>query len=193
MLEVLRYIAYIVLNACLKYCTKDQSNVKGVKGTLYRFQWIKCYVMLCMSKMLKMVFAAFTQHCIQSTDLMFKVSKILWIQWPLDPPSVLDLSGTSLTCFNKHSIWYGCKALSLSFSIFFLWIEKQFNIKKVMSKNVCVCPFPIFDIHSITALRFIWSIFNVFDIDSITFNKNESDISDIFDMSHTLYSVWITM
>ena len=44
MLEVLRYIAYIALNACVKYCTKDQSNVKGVKGTLYRFQCIKCYV-----------------------------------------------------------------------------------------------------------------------------------------------------
>ena len=49
--EVLRYI---VLNACVKYCTKDQSNVKGVEGTLYGFQYIKCYVMLCMSKMLKM-------------------------------------------------------------------------------------------------------------------------------------------
>ena len=36
MLEVLRYIEYIALNACVKYCTKDQSNVKGVEGTLYR-------------------------------------------------------------------------------------------------------------------------------------------------------------
>ena len=42
MLEVLRYIAYIALNACVKYCTKDQSNVEGVEGTLYRFQCIKC-------------------------------------------------------------------------------------------------------------------------------------------------------
>ena len=67
MLEVLRYIAYIALNACVKYCTKDQSNVKdGVEGTLFGFQSIKCYVMLCMSKMSKMVFAAFTEHCIQS-------------------------------------------------------------------------------------------------------------------------------
>ena len=99
--DVVRYIAYVALNVCVKYCRKDQSNVKGVKGTLYRFQWIKCYIKLCMSEM---VFAAFTQHCIQSTDLMLKVSKILWIQWPLDPLSVLDLS---LTCFDKHSIWYG--------------------------------------------------------------------------------------
>ena len=59
-----------------------------------------------------------------------------------------------------------------------------------MSKNVCVCSFPIFDnfdIHSITALRCIWSILDIFDIDSITFKENESDISDIFDMPHTLY------
>ena len=57
MLEVLRYVAYIALNACVKYCMKDQSNVEGVKGTLYRFQCIKCFVMVCMSKTLKMVFA----------------------------------------------------------------------------------------------------------------------------------------
>ena len=30
----------------MKYCTKrsKESNVEGVKDTLYRFQWIKCYV-----------------------------------------------------------------------------------------------------------------------------------------------------
>ena len=77
MLEVLRYIAYIALNACVKYCTKDQSNIEGVEGTLYRFQCTKCYVMVCMLKTLKMV----------------------------------------------------------------------------LNKNVCVCSFPILDIHSITALR----------------------------------------
>ena len=62
--------------------------------------------------------------------------------------------------------------------------------------KMCVCSLPIFDvfdIHSITALRCIWSIFDIFDIDSITFKENENDISDIFDMSHTLYSVQITM
>ena len=40
----------------------------------------------------------------------------------------------------------------------FLWIENWLNIKKVMSKDVCVCSFPIFDIfdiHCITALRCI--------------------------------------
>ena len=33
------------------------------------------------------------------------------------------------------------------------------------------------------------SIFDIFNIDSITFKENENNISDIFDMSHTLYSV----
>ena len=79
MLEVFRYIAYIALNACVKYCTKDQSNVEGVEGTLYRFQCIKCCVIVCVLKMSKMVFPAFTQCCIQSTDLMSKVSKILQV------------------------------------------------------------------------------------------------------------------
>ena len=62
-----------------------------------------------------------------------------------------------------------------------------------MSKNVCVCSFPILDIFDITVLRCISSIFEVFDIDSITFKENENNISDIFDMSHTLYPVCITM
>ena len=54
----------------------------------------------------------------------------------------------------------------------FFRIENPLSIKEVMSQNVCVCSFPIFDIfdiHSITALRCIWSIFDIFDIDSITF------------------------
>ena len=40
----------------------------------------------------------------------------------------------------------------------FLQIENLLNIKKVISKNVCVCSFSIFDIfniHSITDLRCI--------------------------------------
>ena len=85
----------------------------------------------------------------------------------LHPLCVLYLSPTSLTCFNIHSFWwYGWKALSLSFSKL-LRIENRLIIKKVMSKYVCVCSFPIFDIfdmHSITALRCIWSIFDTFDI-----------------------------
>ena len=40
---------------------------------------------------------------------------------------------------------------------------------------------------------YVASIFDIFDIDSITFKENENDFSDIFDMSHTLYSVRITM
>ena len=42
--------------------------------------------MLCMSETSEMVFAAFTQHCMQSTDIMSEMSKILCIQWPLTPP-----------------------------------------------------------------------------------------------------------
>ena len=34
----------------------------------------------------EMVFSAFTQHCMQSTDIMLEMSKILCIQWPLAPP-----------------------------------------------------------------------------------------------------------
>ena len=78
----------------------------------------------------------------------------------------------------------------------FLWIENWLNIEKVMSINVSVCSFPIFyffDIHTITAFRYIWSIFDIFDIDSITFKENENDISDIFNISRTLHSVQITM
>ena len=33
-----------------------------------------------------MVFAAFTQHSMQSTDIMSEMSKILCIQWPLALP-----------------------------------------------------------------------------------------------------------
>ena len=39
-----------------------------------------------MSETSEMVFAAFTQHCMQSTDIMSEMSKILCIQWPLAPP-----------------------------------------------------------------------------------------------------------
>ena len=61
---------------------------------------------------------------------------------------------------------------SVSASQNFLWIENRLIIKKVMSKNVCVCSFlifNIFDIHSITALRCIWSIFDIFDIALISY------------------------
>ena len=39
-----------------------------------------------MSEMSEMVFVAFTQHCMQSTDIMSEMLKILCIQWPLTPP-----------------------------------------------------------------------------------------------------------
>ena len=46
-------------------------------------------------------------------------------------------------------------------------IENPLNNKEVMSQNVCVCSFPIFDIfdiHSITPLLCTLSIFDIFDI-----------------------------
>ena len=49
----------------------------------------------------------------------------------------------------------------------FFWIENLLSIMEVMSQNVCVCSFPIFnifDIHSITPLMCTLSIFNIFDI-----------------------------
>ena len=88
--------------------------------------------------------------------------------------------------FNIHRIWCcGWKALSLSFPKLFR-IENPLSIKEVMSQNVCVCSFPIFDIfdiHSITALRCIWSIFDIFDIHSITPLMCTLSIFDIFDIA----------
>ena len=43
-----------------------------------------------MSEMSEMVFAAFMQHCMQSTDIMSEMSKILCIQWLLAPPGGKD-------------------------------------------------------------------------------------------------------
>ena len=63
----------------------------------------------------------------------------------------------------RHALLYTVfdgmvEKLEVSASQNFLQIENQLNIKKVMSKTVCICSFPIFDIfdiHSITALRHI--------------------------------------
>ena len=91
----------------------------------------------------------------------------------LQPLGAFDLSLTSSTCFNIHRIgWCGWKALSLSFPKL-LQIENQLNIKKVMSINVSVCSFPIFDvfdIHSITPLMCTLSIFDIALIFCTVFN-----------------------
>ena len=77
----------------------------------------------------------------------------------------------------------------------FFWIENPLSIKEVMSQNVCVCSFPIFnifDIHSITALRCIWcifEIFDIFDIHSITALRCIWSIFDIFDI-HRITFKW---
>ena len=58
------------------------------------------------------------------------------------------------------------KPLVSAFQNFFR-IENPLSIKEVMSQNVCICSFPIFDIfdiHSLTPLRCTLSIFDIFDI-----------------------------
>ena len=79
---------------------------------------------------------------------------------------MLFMSETSeiVIIFNIHRIWwYGWKALSLSFpKLFADW--KSIKYKEVMSQNVCVCSFPIFDIHSLTPIMCTLSIFDIFDI-----------------------------
>ena len=69
------------------------------------------------------------------------------------------------------SIYIGFDGMvgKLSVSAFqnFFRIENPLSIKEVMSQNVCVCSFPIFnifDIHSITPLMCTLSIFDIFDI-----------------------------
>ena len=64
-------------------CIKCYVCVEGVEDTLYRFQCIKCYV--CRRRR-RWCLRLFTQHCMQSTDIMSEMSKILCIQWPLAPP-----------------------------------------------------------------------------------------------------------
>ena len=49
----------------------------------------------------------------------------------------------------------------------FCGLKNPLSIKEVMSQNVCVCSFPIFDIfdiHSLTPLMSTLSIFDIFDI-----------------------------
>ena len=80
----------------------------------------------------------------------------------------------------------------LSVSAFqnFFRIENPLSIREVMSQNVCVCSFPIFDIfdiHSITALRCIWCIFDIFDIHSITALRCIWSIFDIFDIHRIIF------
>ena len=67
----------------------------------------------------------------------------------------------------------------------FFPIENPLSIKEVMTQNVSVCSFPIFDIfniHTITALRCIWSIFDIFNIHNITALRCIWSLFDIFDI-----------
>ena len=85
MLKVPGYIA-------IKYmCEILYKKIKGIQCRRCRrcqryIVQISMHLMLCMSETSEMVFAALTQHCMQSTDIMTEMSKILCIQWPLTPP-----------------------------------------------------------------------------------------------------------
>ena len=85
---------------------------------------------------------------------------------------VFDLSSTSLTCFNIHSIWwYGWKALSLSFSKLFCRLEISWILRKLWAKirvyalflsltcltYIVLQPLGVFDL-SLTSLTF----FNIY-------------------------------
>ena len=84
----------------------------------------------------------------------------------------------------KDNLWHASTYIYLSFPK--LFSDWKSSIKEVMSQNVCVCSFPIFDIfdiHSITALRCIWSIFDIFDIHSITAVRCTLSIFNIFNIA----------
>ena len=194
MLEVLRYIALNALNTVQKI--KAMSKMSKIDKVHIRG------VMLCMSKMSKMG-KEHTHTFWLITSLIlngFSIRKKFW-------------KAENYVCMLKHVkdvedyLWHLRHALIYTVydgmvgkpevSAFqnFFWIENPLSIKEVMSQNVCVCSFPIFDIfdiHSITALRCIWSIFDIFNIDSITALSciwSIFDISDI-DIITALRYIW---
>ena len=74
--------------------------------------------MLLMSKGSKVVFVAFTQHCIQSnvTHLIHveRVKSVLCIKWPMAPPKYTERASITLITHN------------------FLNIQPIFNLQKVL-------------------------------------------------------------
>ena len=68
-----------------------------------------------------------------------------------------------------------------------------------MSQNVCVCSFPVFDIHSITPLMCTLSIFDIFDIALIfcttfnAFNAMYLNTSNIKQCALTHIDMWPLM
>ena len=68
----------------MKYCTKrsKESNVEGVKDTLYRFQCVKW----CVCRRRRRWYLRLYATLYAEYRFMSKMSKILCIQWPLAPP-----------------------------------------------------------------------------------------------------------
>ena len=145
----------------------DQIHLRAVMlcmSKMSKIDQIHLRVVLCMSKMLKMG-KEHTHTFWLITSLIlngFSIRKKFW------KAKTEGFSYHQILCILKHvkdnlrhfdihrNGWYGWKAVS-AFQNFFR-IENPLSIKEVMSQNVCVCSFPIFDIfdiHSITALRCI--------------------------------------
>ena len=76
-----------------------------------------------------------------------------WLLKKVMGRNVLEILMPSVDSVNIYSIlWYGSKALSLSFLKLFR-IENQLNIKEVMRTNVYVICIDCVDIHSIECIR----------------------------------------
>ena len=90
--------------------------------TLFDVRGVEIHTIQCMCEMLYKR----SKQCMYVEDVEMVLSKMcLYVLFPsltsstyiaLQPLGAFDLSLTSLTCFDIHSIgWYGWKALSLSF------------------------------------------------------------------------------
>ena len=115
---------------------------------------------------------------------------------------VLFQSSASLTCFTYIGFDGMVGKLSVSAFQNFFRIENPLSTKEVMSQNVCVCSFPIFDIfhiHSLTPLMCTLSIFNIFDIALIfctvfnAFNAMYLNTSNIKQCALTHIGTWPLM
>ena len=127
-------------------------------------------VMLCMSKMSKMgkehtdTFWLITSLILNGFSIRKKFWKAETESFPTIPSNTVYIKACRrcqrcLSHLRHGSTYIGSDGMvgKLSVSAFqnFFRIENPLIIKEVISQNVSVCSFPIFDIRSITALRCI--------------------------------------